>query len=202
MVEQYQSDNSTDILFRSPSDVKWIPYNRLHIGNYTRVHYDSTSDVMVMRINTEVNTYTRVTQIQWLQDTLALSTTVLEEQQAYFAGIPHRTLKGLPTSIDPDQQPKNYKDAMSREDRQSWAEAYDKEYSGFKERNAFKIIRPEKCIKIHDTLTRLEHKEDSGTFLKRKVRLCARGDQQVEGESFKTSDLYAPTLKTGGSNCS
>ena len=32
-------------------------------------------------------------------------------------------------------------------------------------------------------------------FLKRKVCLCARGDQQVEGESFKSSDLYAPTLK-------
>ncbi len=90
---------------------------------------------------------------------------------------------------------------MSREDRQSWAEAYDKEYHasdrGFKERNAFKIIRPEKGIKIHNTLTRLEYKEDNGTFLKRKVRLCARGDQpeQVQSESFKSSDLYAPTLK-------
>jgi hypothetical protein len=74
---------------------------------------------------------------------------------------------------------------MSREGLQSWAEAYDKEYRGFKERNAFKIVRPEKGIKIHDTLTRLEYKEDNVTFLKRKVRSCARGDQQVEGESFK-----------------
>jgi hypothetical protein len=83
---------------------------------------------------------------------------------------------------------------MSREDWQSWAEAYDKEYCGFKECNAFKMVRPEKgtSIKIHDTLTRLE---DNGTFLKRKVRLCARGVQQVEGESFKSSVLYAPTLK-------
>ena len=146
---KYQFDNSTDILFQPLSDVKWIPNNRLHIGNYTMVHYDSTSDVMVMHINTEVNTYTRVTQIQWLQDKLALSKAVLEEQRAHFAGIPHSTLKGLPTSIDPDRPPKNYKDAMSREDLQSWAEAYDKEYCGFKERYAFKIIRPEKGIKIH-----------------------------------------------------
>jgi hypothetical protein len=87
------------------------------------------------------------------------------EQQAYFAGIPHRTLKGLPTSIDPDRPPKSYKDAMSREYRQSWSEAYDKEYCEFKEHNAFKIIRPEKGIKIHDTLTRLEYKEDNGTDL-------------------------------------
>ena len=32
-------------------------------------------------------------------------------------------------------------------------------------------------------------------FLKRKVRLCARRDQQIEGESFNASDLHAPTLK-------
>ena len=39
MTEKYQSDQATDILFRTESDVKWIPYNPLHIGNYTRVHF-------------------------------------------------------------------------------------------------------------------------------------------------------------------
>jgi hypothetical protein len=150
---------------------------------------------MVMRVNTETNSFTRVTQLKWIQDKLALANTVIEEQTAYIAGISHRTLKGLPKSVDPDRPPKNYKDAMSREDKQDWAEAYDKEYRGFMERKAFKVVRPEKGIKIHDTLTRLEYKEDNGTFLKRIVRLCARGDQQVEGESFTLSDLYAPTLK-------
>jgi hypothetical protein len=92
MVEQYQFDNSTDILFRSPSDVKWIPYNRLHIGNYTRVHYDSTSDVMVMRDNTEVDAFTRVTQIQWLQDKLALSKAVLgRATSTFFWNTPSHT---------------------------------------------------------------------------------------------------------------
>ncbi len=64
---------------------------------------------------------------------------------------------------------------MSRDDKQEWAEAYNKEYQDFKERNAFKVLRPDKGIRIHDTLTRLEYKEDNGTFLKRKVRLCAKG---------------------------
>ncbi len=45
---------------------------------------------------------------------------------------------------------------MSREDKQDWAEAYDKEYCRFMERKAFKVVRPEKGIKIHDTLTRHE----------------------------------------------
>ena len=105
VVEQYQSDQSTDILYRSQSNVKWIPYNRLHISNYTRIHYDSASDMMVMRVNTEANTYTRVTQHQWLMEKLDLSKAVLEEQQANLAGISHSTLKGLPTSIDPDRPP-------------------------------------------------------------------------------------------------
>ncbi len=58
------------------------------------------------------------------------------------------------------------------------------------------MVRPDKGIRIHDTLTRLEYKEYNGTFLKLKV-LCARGDQQpeIEGERFKSSDLYAPILK-------
>jgi len=123
---------------------------------------------MVMRVNTETNSFTRVTQNKWIQDKLALINTIAEEQSAYIAGISHRTLKGLPQSVDPDRPPKNYKDAMSREDKQDWAEAYDKEYRGFMERKAFKVVRPEKGIKIHDTLTRLEYKEDNGTFLKRK----------------------------------
>ena len=34
--------------------------------------------------------------------------------------------------IDTNCPPKNFKDAMLRTDRQEWAEAYDKEYQGFK----------------------------------------------------------------------
>ena len=113
MIEKYQSDQSTDILFQTESDVKWIPYNPLHISNYTRVHFDPASDLMVMRVNTETNSFTRVTQNKWIQDKLALANTVIEEQSAYIAGISHRTLKGLPQSVDPDRPPKNYKDAMS-----------------------------------------------------------------------------------------
>ena len=39
-------------------------------------------------------------------------------------------IKGLPGNIDPTKPPKNFRDAMSREDRQ---EAYDAEHQGFYE---------------------------------------------------------------------
>ena len=195
MVEQFKSDNATDILFTHASDVNWIPYNKLHVADYKRVHYDSTSDIMVMRVQSKDNTFTRVTQLKWCMDKLDLDKAQQEEHQANFAGSTYRTLKGLPTSINPDRPPRNFKDAMSREDKQEWAEAFDKEYRGFKERNAFKVVRPQPGVKILDTLTRLEYKEDNGTFQKRKARMCVRGDQQVEGESFNASDLYAPVLK-------
>ena len=74
-----------------------------------------------MRVNMETNSFTRVTQLKWLQDKIALPNAVLDEQVAYIAGISHSTLKGLLTSVDPDRPTKNYKDSMSREDKQDWA---------------------------------------------------------------------------------
>jgi hypothetical protein len=46
MIEKYQSDKSIEILFRTESDVKWIPYNLLHISNYTRVHWVALHHMM------------------------------------------------------------------------------------------------------------------------------------------------------------
>ena len=84
---------------------------------------------------------------------------------------------------------------MKALDKQAWAAAYNSEFVGFQQRKVFKVVKPEPGVKIHDTLTRLEYKEDNGEFLKNKVRLCARGDQQIPGVSFQESDLYAPVLK-------
>ena len=69
------------------------------------------------------------------------------------------------------------------------------EYHGFKQREVFKLVKQKPGVRIHDTLTRLEYKEDNGEFLKCTVRFCARGDQQLPEVSFKESDLYAPVLK-------
>ncbi len=50
-------------------------------------------------------------------------------------------------------------------------------------------------MKIHDTITRLEYKQDNCDVLRVKERMCVRRDQQIAGVSFKETDLYAPVLK-------
>ena len=67
---------------------------------------------------------------------------------------------------------------MSRPDNQEWAEAYQKEYLGFKERGVFATVVPPKGAKILGTTTRLDYKIDNGLLTKRKVRMCVRGDHQ------------------------
>ncbi len=84
---------------------------------------------------------------------------------------------------------------MKALDKQALAAAYNSEFVGFQQLKVFKVVRPEPGVKIHDTLTRLEYKEENGEFFKNKVRLCARGDQQIPGVSFQESDLYEPVLK-------
>jgi hypothetical protein len=60
---------------------------------------------------------------------------------------------------------------------------------------ALVVVKPPKGARLHDTLTRWEYKEENGKLVKYKVRMTIRGDQQVAGESFVATDLYAPVLK-------
>jgi hypothetical protein len=64
MVEQYylsdNNDNSTNILYQSPSDVKWIFYNRHHGENYDKPGkaYQEVTKVVVVRVNKQEITFT------------------------------------------------------------------------------------------------------------------------------------------------
>jgi hypothetical protein len=84
---------------------------------------------------------------------------------------------------------------MSREDAREWEDAYFKEYKGIMDRKAVKVVKLPPGTKALGTTTRLEYKMDNGVFIKRKARMCVRGDQQVEGQDYHSEDLYAPTLK-------
>ena len=109
MVEQHLSDNSTDILFQQASNVTWVPYNKLHVSNYSKVHHDKMSDVVVLKVESQKNTYTSPTWIlsKFLADSNELLRIRDKENNpihAHFAGITHRTLRGLDSRINPDNE--------------------------------------------------------------------------------------------------
>jgi hypothetical protein len=109
-------------LFWSPSNVKWVPYNKFHVGNYDEALYDSIRSVIVLRVVSELDTFTRTSMNRWQHDQLILHKS-RHREQANFAGVKHSTLKGLNPRINPDKPPRNLKDAMKALDKQAWAEA-------------------------------------------------------------------------------
>ncbi len=141
---------------------------------------------MILRLVNETETYTETTQLQRFQDLLALQT-------AFLASI--RVVQGIPDNINPDKPPTSYKDAMSWSDAQEWDEAHQKEYKGFKDLNAFSTVPLPKGAKVLGTTTQRDYKVDNGVFVKRKVRMCVRGDQQQDSVDYVAADLYLPTLK-------
>jgi hypothetical protein len=67
---------------------------------------------------------------------------------------------------------------MKAIDSQAWAATYNSEYIGFNEQSVFKVVLQQSQIKILDTFTVLEYKEDNGEFIKCEARLCSKGDKQ------------------------
>ncbi len=59
MVEKHLIDNSINMLFQPPSNVKWVANKKLHVGGYDKVHYDNLNDFMVLLVVSESNTFTR-----------------------------------------------------------------------------------------------------------------------------------------------
>jgi hypothetical protein len=57
-------------MHQAASLVKWVPYNKLHVSKYSRVHYDKTSDLMVLQVNRSENTFVQVAETQFNIDML------------------------------------------------------------------------------------------------------------------------------------
>ena len=86
------------------------------------------SDVVVLKMECQKNTYTRAILSKLLADTNELLRIRDKENihiHAHFAGITHRTLRGLDPRINPDKPPRNFRDAMNALDNQAWAAAYN-----------------------------------------------------------------------------
>ena len=77
------------------------------MANYQKVHYDTKSDVVVLKIMSKDNTFTRAIQGKFLSDQVALGRVINMEYKtpmyAFNAGVKHRSLKGLDSRINPDK---------------------------------------------------------------------------------------------------
>jgi hypothetical protein len=60
------------IYIKSALDVKWKVHNKLHVENYSKVHHDKVSNVIVLQVNCQENTFTRVLMHKWVLDKLEL----------------------------------------------------------------------------------------------------------------------------------
>ncbi len=86
MVKQYLSDNSTDILHQSPSNVKWISYkklNKLHVRYYCKVYRDKVRYVVFLKVISQEDTYTRSIMKKWLVYCVDLFKVRNKETNAY-----------------------------------------------------------------------------------------------------------------------
>ena len=91
--------------------------------------------------------------------------------------------------------PKNYADAMSRDDHKEWKKAFDKEINGLINRKVFTVVDCPSDRKPLGTTMVWKYKVDEvhGTVT-HKCRLCLRGDWQKEGVDFFKNKTYSAVL--------
>ena len=95
------------------------------------------------------------------------------------------TSSGIDYSTEP---PKNFADAMSREDAAEWMEAYRKKYQEFKDRDTVRMVIPPRGAKVLGSTTRVDNKVE---------KACCRNEKYVcahEGIS-KSMVLMTATLR-------
>ena len=207
MIDKHIDDLSNiDVLTLDQGGITWVNYSEdMDLNQYEKVLSGGSSDSYILRSKSDPQMYMGIRREDFFKSLLhKRADELLVKARALVAGMEEEIsprgiarVKGLPEGIDPSKPPKNFKDAMSRIDRQQWAEAYDREYQGFYEHQTLKVARarPEPGTKVLGSTTRTEYKVMNGELKKYKVRLCVMGNQQKEGVHYKLGELYAPVMK-------
>lgn len=88
--------------------------------------------------------------------------------------------------------PKNYHEAMSRQDADEWKKAIEVELDNLKKHNVFTVVElPAGAEVIGSTWVYQEKLTPTGVYIKHKAHLCAQGFTQKEGINY--DETYAPT---------
>jgi hypothetical protein len=167
MIERTLADgHNVDILSQLQEDVTWIEYNdRINLHEFEKIHVSASADFYTLRSTIYPETYRQMSRESFFQALLKRnSDELLIEARALVAKISEEVtcgsddhpirVKGLPNSIDPNIPPRNYRNTMTREDRQEWAAAYMEEHQGVHDQRTLQVARLETGAKILDTTTR------------------------------------------------
>ena len=143
MIDKNVGDlSNVDVLTLDQGGIEWIRYSAdVDLNDFGEVHSGGSSDSYILRSKCNPQVYMGVKREDFFKSLLSKrSDELLVKARALVARIEDELsqpndnrVKGLA----------NVKDAMSRVDRQQWAESNDREYQGFYEHQILKVARPE-----------------------------------------------------------
>lgn len=94
------------------------------------------------------------------------------------------------STIEASEDPKSYKEAMTRSDKDKWTEAMKEEISSLKKNQVWVLVdRPENNIVTNKWVLKIKRKPN-GEVERYKARLVARGFTQIQGIDY--TETYAP----------
>lgn len=96
------------------------------------------------------------------------------------------------STIEKEQDPKNFNDAMSRDDKQDWLEAMSDELDSLKKNKVFELVERPKGHIITSRWVYVTKRDPNGEKIRNKARLVARGFTQIYGLDY--FETYAPVV--------
>ena len=131
-----------DVVSLDRGGMRWINYeSSVDLNDFEKVHSCGSSDSYILWSLADPNLYMGVKREDFFKSLLSKRTdellfsarTLVARMKEELVTSPEGPVTGVPAGIDVNKPPKNFRDAMSSEDRLEWAEAYDSEYQGFLE---------------------------------------------------------------------
>lgn len=96
------------------------------------------------------------------------------------------------TTIEAEEDPRSYKEAMTRSDKKEWVKAMEEEIESLKRNDVWELVdRPNHNIVTNKWVLKIKRNPD-GSIERYKARLVARGFSQVYGIDY--IETYAPVV--------
>ena len=123
-----------DVVSLDRGGMRWINYDSSFDRNdFEKVHSGGSSDSYILRSLVDPDLYMGVKREDFFKSLLSKGTNellfsaraIVAKMKEELVTRPKGLVTGVPTGIDVNKPPNKFCDAMSRKDRQEWAEAYD-----------------------------------------------------------------------------